>query len=758
MNINLPSFVKRPTEWRGIEHKLVLTYPFLVDSDIEQKYIEDLRDFFSVIFINHIKLSNFLSVTSSAISIDNKKAREISSMIHKVISGSKGIMPEITTVDDISTKYELVAKSMEYQKFINDRLNYITKLLHNDPYISKLRPFITMITIDRKHSMLNIPVIIGTKVFNCEHKTNFWVILAALIFNKRLLSRESLDSIKSILDRMSPVNFYRYITNPKMRDELLSKIKVKPTEALPPEKKVIDSIDIMGVTISLYPDGKLFIKNILDSPYITIVKEFIKDIYESGTFEKAKKLINDFLSKYKEKASKILENMKQVRDILLPSSKEPRLYISIKKMEEISSIINDAANKTLNFWKRSLDKDEWDKFTGVHSVTPSEVFTTSVARVHPKCYEKMEKSRRMFSSYMSTLVNPLLISISSILELHYEPYSLDELLSNILKNISESYNEFSENIWGIVIDSMNNIGTSEGPDDIDSRIESFRSSLLSIGDYVTFLENITTISENLRVGSITIMKGDDGFNKIINIVNKIIEISRKFESYADSIVKHMKNTMISSAYGSDFSGVVNEFRKRSIGMISIIDKLSTSPSSHPSLYEAFKANYGNVDNHATRNKFSRFISELAHLMSVSFDRIIYFLGVMSIASFIADAFELIKYEATVVSREATDFPNYCIVLPFGLLDSFYQIKLVNVTSESLISKPDSITFKGKIGEKDPSKIVDSIVDALGIPNIIVINKATDEFYYRFMFMNATRKFKLSSIKSFIESQKEIISL
>ncbi|MEM4385635.1 MAG: hypothetical protein QXD03_03715 [Candidatus Anstonellales archaeon] len=760
MNINLPSFVKKPTEWKGIEHKLVLTYPFLVDSNIDQRYIEDLRDFFSVIFINHIKLSNFLSIASSALS-DNKKATEISSIIHKVLSGTKGasVSPEVMSSGDITTRYEVVAKNLEYQRYINDRLNYITKLMEKDPYISKLKPFITMITVDKKDVMINVPIIIGTKVFNCEHKTNFWIILAALLFNRRLMSKESLDNVKSILDRMSPINFYRYITNSKMREELLSRIGIKPLRSLPPDKDSIESVSIMGLTLTLYSDGKLFISKITDSPYIAIIREFIDSIYKSETFEKAKDIIDKFLLKYKDKASKIINSLKQIRDIFIPSSVDPKMYISIKKMEDISAIIHDSINKTLNFWKKALDRDEWDKFTGVHSITPSEVFSTSVARVHPKCYDKMNKSRRMFDSYMSTLINPLLLSIAGILELHYEPYSLDSLLKNIISKVSESYVDFSNNVWGIINDSMNVIGKSESPGDIDSRIESFRSSLLSIGDYISFLENITTISENLRVGSITIMKGDDGFNKIVNIANRIIEISRKLETYADSIVKHMKSVMVVNTYESDFLGYVNEFRKKSIGLISIIDNLSTNPSDHPSLFEAFKISHGGGDEHILRNKFSRFVRELAHLMSVSFDRIVYFLGVISVSTFVADAFELIKYEATVVSREATDFPNYCIVLPFGLLDSFYQVKLTDITSESILSSgTDNIFFKGKIGEKDPSKIVDAITESLGIPNIIVIDKSSDEFYYRFMFMNSTRKFKLSAIKSFIQSQKEIISL
>lgn len=153
---------------------LVFAYPFVMDKNLEMKYGEILRDFFSIQFVNQIKESSIINITMSATSagqytLDNEHINPAETLAKSL--GQLQPNPTQTPQYNINAidKREYQEKIYQFQRFIQNQIS-------NDPRYSDLNSLISTVTVE---NLLDIPLIIGTKKYGIESDALFWLLFIA---------------------------------------------------------------------------------------------------------------------------------------------------------------------------------------------------------------------------------------------------------------------------------------------------------------------------------------------------------------------------------------------------------------------------------------------------------------------------------------------------------------------------------------------------------------------------------------------------
>lgn len=764
MNIpGLPEYVKRISTTRGAITRLVFTYPFIVDSTIPQNHIDTLRDFFSVAVINQIKISNFLNITSKAVETSPPGGEDVSDIVFRSISGRDMTYAPVRyaqAADQSAAQIDATLKKYEYQTYVLDRIKYISEILKHDIQLKKLNPHITMITIDNKYGLINVPLIVGTKLLASNYNVNYWIILVALLLNRKLNSAENLNYIRSAIERMNPRNFYTLLINRNARADLDRRVRaaigghpVSAEQTISP-KDVKDRIELFNnsLTILVLNDNRVVID------YESIMSAATKAVYDyisrSATLDEIRRDLTNLLRKYSSDSRVIyaIEAIKYARDILIPSTLEKNKYLSVKIMEDISGVIKNEAEAMIKVWQRALDRNEWDQYVGVASTSINDVFQSAVSKVDPECRQKIAKSFEMFGSYMSSVVNRMLLNYFEIFEIYNQPYEINRIINDTSSYIFSEFTRTAEQLWAELISNMQRkVQGVQSAETIENIISSYREALIPGGIDAKLMRDIEAHVSQIGAAS--------NAGTFIRYFNDISYFTTKLKSYTDSIVAVMNNVFIeriSNEHSTDLMKIKNAYENNlnenvKAKLINLLG--SPSPETNPVLYQAFSSAFPNAD----IKSFRSFVSQAALSYLDFMISLITYVSFLSIATTVSDAFRIIHYTVSVIKRDVTDFPNYCVVLPFELLDTFYHVKLSMKVSDVSRELPSDELFKGKVGEKSPVNVVDTIVAYLDIPNIIVINSKAKEFYYRFMFMNRTEKMSLDSVESYVKTQKDIIS-
>jgi len=138
MNLSgMPGYIRKPTQTRDNEQQLVFTFPILIDTTV-QKYEKDIRDFMAVAFLNNIKLSNFLQISSRILKDShNQQQMNPAEFLYKHLNNK-----DVNDLEQSASSYfkylssdsetRQLRKQQEYQQYIYDKLQYIKEILKHD--------------------------------------------------------------------------------------------------------------------------------------------------------------------------------------------------------------------------------------------------------------------------------------------------------------------------------------------------------------------------------------------------------------------------------------------------------------------------------------------------------------------------------------------------------------------------------------------------------------------------------------------------
>ena len=210
--------VRQPGRMAGSSmegQKLVFLYPFAVDQSLG-RYANLCRDFFTVSFVNEIKIENILNIVSSA----NTNVGTIGSGNNRVNPAE--LVYQMTRLSSTSVDDKLSIPNIEqdpyYYKEKLDKFNeFLQKQLKIDPRYSKFRSVFSTITINQ---LLDIPLIIGSKAYPVDSQYMYLILMISIIYDISWNSDADIRRAATILDGLEPGQFSKLIVSEDFRKEI----------------------------------------------------------------------------------------------------------------------------------------------------------------------------------------------------------------------------------------------------------------------------------------------------------------------------------------------------------------------------------------------------------------------------------------------------------------------------------------------------------------------------------------------------------
>ena len=194
----------------NVNQKLVFTYPLFV-TDKLKTYQNNIRDFFAIVCINHIRESNIINIISTATHINSDKnyTQDIINPAEK-LANSLGKLTHISHAPNSFHSYEVNQKKFELQDKINQYRMFISNQIRHDPKYKNLRPFISTISTNE---LIDIPLIVSTdEPKELNTKALYYLLLGALLTGKKLTSGVKFDDILPVLRRLPESDIIRVLS------------------------------------------------------------------------------------------------------------------------------------------------------------------------------------------------------------------------------------------------------------------------------------------------------------------------------------------------------------------------------------------------------------------------------------------------------------------------------------------------------------------------------------------------------------------
>jgi len=232
MNIqNMPQYTKTvrgiyqpSTRFKNQDFKLVFVYPMLfADKLPNYSTLEPLlRDFLAVTFLKELFVENAINVVSLASQIRpivDEEGRQVDpmSVVMQALASNRGY--EVHYGGSSSPPNYPVSSVYRYelQQKIKEKTAVIYKYTQTDPVLSRLRPYIEIITMG---NLIDIPVVVGTKTFQVDTLSLLHFLITAISLNlPDGLSKESnITTIYNTLKSLNPKRYWTLLNNLRQCD------------------------------------------------------------------------------------------------------------------------------------------------------------------------------------------------------------------------------------------------------------------------------------------------------------------------------------------------------------------------------------------------------------------------------------------------------------------------------------------------------------------------------------------------------------
>jgi len=197
------------------DKSLVFAYPFLIDKGLEGKYGELLRDFFAIQFINQIKESSIINITTSAISAGGSYTSTGDSLNPaETLARSMGHLQQ---APDRGREYNYdVIDKRDYQDKLYQFQRFIQNQVYNDPKYADLKPLISSVTVE---NLLDVPLIVGSKSYGIDTNVLFWIMFIATgalspntLASIELCDKQAIERLKNVMFRMDKNNYNKFFS------------------------------------------------------------------------------------------------------------------------------------------------------------------------------------------------------------------------------------------------------------------------------------------------------------------------------------------------------------------------------------------------------------------------------------------------------------------------------------------------------------------------------------------------------------------
>lgn len=203
------------------QSNLIFVYPLLFDRYLMKRWEMILRDFLTAQFISQIKISNVLNITQSAVQGYGTQAGvpylNPAEILNQALSNNN---PEYTNAlqvqlnaiqaQQFNNVNQNKISNTEYAYKLQELRQFIKQQVLTDPIYDGLRPAFSIISME--NSLLDVPLIVGTKSYKIDSSALYWILFVSLL-NNRDLTLRTFSDIEALLNNLPKNRFLEIITS-----------------------------------------------------------------------------------------------------------------------------------------------------------------------------------------------------------------------------------------------------------------------------------------------------------------------------------------------------------------------------------------------------------------------------------------------------------------------------------------------------------------------------------------------------------------
>jgi len=667
----------------GMEgQRLVFLYPFAIDNTVS-KLSDLVRDFFTVSFINEIKIDNVLNVISTA----NQNVGSIG-------SGSNQINPaeliyQVTHQqrprDTPVTKPE---SDPYFYKEKLDRINdFLQQQLKHDPRFKQFRPIFSTITINE---LLDIPLIVGTKQYVVSNTYLYMLMMVSILYNITWRNEADISRANAILKNLGPGSIAKLMISPDNRHDFEIEAQLKRSS----DRKLLNH--------------------------------------------------KDYSTKISSRIDAFIKNQSQMNEIFF------NLIFNRSKWEANSPGTNSMANMTFN---------------SIH------IDTTRTQKRH------YEKSINSLSNYISEYIVPALHSLDifagpSDPRINV-PEKINSFVTELLDDLSDKFLQLSNNI-------------NNGLIHINS--ESLQASLNITSNNIQQMKSLCEDNVNLGIQANKILQDfsnksririDFDMTQLMSFVKTITTVGNQCNSMSatvDSWLKFLSQMAAAEGGGNQLNQVILQIQSKVDSHLQQLLHSEYPPGTgygpwiRPQVhYDTFKDEFANfvsvsgldedapmteIRQHA--NYFRQYVADI----ETALREIIIFLIKWVFFSYSCEYLKDVEVDVEIQKRDALEFPNFCLVLPYNLFKDLYITQVNRNFRDYLTSseiEPDTYNSRDlNLNFNDIKGMIEIVTKRIQIPNLIVIDERSKKCHYKFMYMTKPTSVNFATMEAFIRHQKDVL--
>jgi len=669
----------------GMEgQRLVFLYPFAIDNTLG-RYSDLCRDFFTVSFINEIKIDNVLNVLSTAnqnVGTIGKGSKQINpaELIYKVTQQTAPQQPGAAPAPR--------AESDPY--FYQERINKINKFLQgqlaHDPRFKTFRPVFSTITINE---LLDIPLIIGSKHYQINNEYLYLLMMVSILYGIEWNSDADIRRANTILKELNktPGSIAKLMVGEDNRHkfELEANLKQSTNKDLMNSKDYTTQI---GTRIQQYLNSS----------------NSMSEILFSLIFNRSKWSANF------PEATNSMANM-TFNSVHIDTTRTQRRHYE-KSINTLSNYLNE-------YIVPSLHSLEVFAGPGHPSINVPDKITSFVSAI-------IEDLSDSFVA-LSTNINQGLISINS-----------ESLLTQIQKT--------SDNIEQMSSLCEDNVNLGQQASQILQKYSD--KSRININfdmkDLMAFVKDISTVGNQCSTMGATV----DSWLTFLASQDGAQQLTDNLKTIQNKVDDHLKGLLYREypagsghgpwiklqAYSDEFADMFANF--------SSVSGLSNTSSDKEIAYHA--------------QYFRQYVADIESALR---EMIIFFIKWVFF-SYSCDYLKDVEVDVEIQKRDALEFPNFALVLPYSLFRDLY-ITQINRNFKDYITNPtiEITDYRNQdlnFNFNNVKGMFDIVRRQLKIPNLIVIDEKAKKCHYRFMYMTRPITVNFSTMETFVKHQKDVL--
>lgn len=422
-----------------------------------------------------------------------------------------------------------------------------------------------------------------------------------------------------------------------------------------------------------------------------------------------------------------------------------------KTYKLLSSEVNQAINKAIKDFKTvasNLNDFENDIGFSIGVSDDRSTFSSVIAGSIAEQTELKNKVNSLVNQTIISSVFPVIQTTNNIVANPAIEHDFQSKYRTLLNGINATINPIITNLLTIITSKLSQ---REYVDSFISVIQRNCESLKNINPY----NSLNALnSASLRFSNI---RRDANFGDNLNVVD-FAEIlsgeSNKLYSHMDSLTSMLDDIVNSNDISNQRDRLINQIENQITDYFydqrnpdnSIVN---LNPPENAQFSNLFRQLFSGTNN----NELIRFIKNIIKSLA----NIIAFIVFYSLLSYFCEFINIVQTKIDIAKKDVIKFPNYTLVIPIDYVKTLYFAIAARNITQTLNNIQTTEFEKFKLTESNVHRIVDAVIDRLGVSNIIIIDDARNEIYYRWSYLKRTLKLNQSSIMNYIRSQRDITS-